>query len=102
MQMLLSPIVAPEPKIMVDHGPWREVVGEQPPGTAAPSQVPEGIENFTFRIFLRPAPGFGRGHEMLNQFPFLIREVNRVWLSGFHASICTPSCWPSRDFFNTL
>jgi hypothetical protein len=92
MQMLPGPIVAPDPKIMVDHGPWREVVREQPPGTAAPRQIPEGIENFTFRVFLRSPPNFGRGHEMLNQLPFSIREVSWVWLSGFHAHNCTSSC----------
>jgi hypothetical protein len=41
-------------------------VGEQPPGTAAPRQIPTGIEKFTFGVFLRAAPSFGRGYEMLN------------------------------------
>jgi hypothetical protein len=36
MQMLPGPIVAPGPKIVVDYWLWREVVREQPPGTAAP------------------------------------------------------------------
>jgi hypothetical protein len=48
MQMLPGPIVAPGPKIIVDYWLWREVVREQPPGTAAPRQIPEGIETFTF------------------------------------------------------
>jgi hypothetical protein len=91
MEMWPGPIIAPDPKIMVDRGPWWEVMGEQPPGTAAPCRIPEGIQNLTFRIFLRSAPSFGRGHEMLNQLPFSIREVSGIRLSWFHASNCTSS-----------
>jgi hypothetical protein len=77
-------------------------VGEQPPGTAASRQRPEGIENFTCRVFLRSAPSFGRGHERLNQLPCSIREVCWVRLSGFHAPNYTLSSLASGDFFNTL
>jgi hypothetical protein len=66
MDVLPGPIVAPGSEIMVDYRPGREVVGEQPPGTAAPRQIPTGIEKFTFGVFLRAAPSFGRGYEMLN------------------------------------
>jgi hypothetical protein len=94
-----GPIGAPGPKIMLDHGPWREVLGEPQPGTVAPCQIREGIENFAFRVFLRRAPSFGRGHEMRNQLPFLIREVSRIRLSEFHGLNCIPFRSPGRDFF---
>jgi hypothetical protein len=102
MDMLPGPIVAPSSEIMVDYRPGREVVGEQPPGTAAPRQIPTGIENFPLGVCLRAAPSFGRGHEMLNQLPFAIRQVSWVRLSRFHAPNCTLSRLPSEDFFNTL
>ena len=91
MDVLPGPIVTPGAEIMIDYRPWREVVGEQSPGTAAPRQIPKGIEKFTFGVFLRAAPSFGRGHEMLNQLPFSIRQVSRVRLSRFHAPDCTLS-----------
>jgi hypothetical protein len=102
MDMLPGPIVTPSPKVMVDHRPWREVMGQQPPGTAAPHQIPQGIANVTFGVFLWAAPSFGRGHEMLNQLPFSICQVCGIRLSRFHARNCTLSHGLSEDLFNTL
>ena len=74
-QMVPGPSVAPAPTIMGDHKPWREVVGEPPPGTAASRQLAADLETCTVRGWLRSAPRVGRGHERLKPLPCAIREV---------------------------
>jgi hypothetical protein len=74
-------IQAPETEVVVDGLPGREVVRQQSPGTAAPDDVEDGVEDLAQRIDPRAPIGFGCGKMGLQAAPFGIGEVGLVCFS---------------------
>jgi hypothetical protein len=74
-------IDAPNPKIMVDSGPSREVVGEQAPLTATLEKVEDGVEDFTETVGSGASLSLGGGHVGFYVFPFGVGKIRRVRLS---------------------
>ena len=54
---------APPAEIVIRGLPRREFVREQPPGTAAPHHVEDGIQDVADRMEPRPANGLGWGQK---------------------------------------
>ncbi len=75
------PVQAEVSKVMVDATPRREVVGKQAPGTAAPYDVEDGVNDLAQRIEPRTPSGFRSGKIGLQAGPFGIGEVGWVRLS---------------------
>jgi hypothetical protein len=66
MDQLPGPIIPPLPTVMVDDWPWRQIMGEHPPGTATAHQGADAIENLALGVFLGSPPRLGLGYEMVD------------------------------------
>jgi hypothetical protein len=66
---------------MVDGLPGREVVGQQPPGTAAANDVEDGIQDLASGVHLGTSGGFRCAQVGFEAAPFGIGEVALVCFS---------------------
>ena len=71
----------PFPEVVVDGGPPREVVGQEPPLAAAFEDVEDGIEDLTKIVGPRSSMPFGFRQMGLDVFPFGVGKIRRVRLS---------------------
>ena len=53
VQPILEPLRAPEAQIVIDGLPWRQIMGQQPPGTGTPQRIKNRMED----VSDRRAPG---------------------------------------------
>jgi hypothetical protein len=81
MHPLPGAVQAPEAEVVVDGLPGWEVVWQKPPGTAAPYDVEDGVEDLTRRIETRTPTGFGSGKVKLQAAPFGIGEIGLICFS---------------------
>ena len=71
----------PSPKVVVDGGPSREVMGEQAPLAAAFEDVEDGLEDLTKVVDPGSSVSCGGGHVRLDVVPFGVGKIRRVRLS---------------------
>jgi hypothetical protein len=75
------PLGCPDPPgapVGVDRLPRRQVVGQQPPGTACPHPVPQRIHDLPTLMDSRPATRLDSGNQRSEQFPFSIGQIGGV------------------------
>src|SRR4051812_23094996 len=75
MDLLPDSGATPEPEIMIDRAPSRQIVGQQVPSAHTASHVENGVEDFAAAVFRRTTTGFHGRHERGQLFPFGLREV---------------------------
>ncbi len=102
MHQLPGAIFLPTPKVLVDNLPRRQVMGYQPPRTAAAHDIEDAVQDLPLGVLLGPAPRFGFRHQMFDQIPFFVAEVGRIRFSGFHTPEDNPTCESATSFLNTL
>jgi hypothetical protein len=85
MDDLPGPVPTPLPEIVIHDTPWGQIMGEHAPRSSAARPIEDGIQDLTLRVRFGSPACFGFGHQMLDQMPFLIGQVGRIWLSGRHA-----------------
>lgn len=77
--------------LLIDQGPGREVMGNEPPGSSGADHPARGIEDLTqvmpaLASIQREKREVGR-----NKGPFLITDIGRVGGPGFHPRNTLPS-----------
>jgi hypothetical protein len=102
MHPLPCAVLAPAPEVLVDNLPGRQVMGHQPPRTAAAHDIEDAVEDLPLGVCLRPASRLGCRHQMLDQIPFFVAEVGRIRFAGFHTPEDNPACESAASFLNTL
>jgi hypothetical protein len=95
-------ILAPRPKVMVDHPPRGQVMGQQAPRAAAAPEREDGVQALTLRVRFRSASGLGFGNQMLDQGPFFVTEIGRIGWWWVHARDHTRSRSAVENFLDTL
>ena len=73
MYPLPGAVLAPEPTVVIDDLPWREVMRQQAPGTPTPYDIKDSIQDFALEL-----RDIG-----LEQFPLMVADFGRVRFSGF-------------------
>src|SRR5829696_5405461 len=76
-------VEAPNPEVVMDGLPGREVVGQKSPGTATTDDVEDSVEDLAERVHPRSPGGFWDGEMRFYTSPFGVGEVGVVCL--FHA-----------------
>ena len=89
---LPRPIQAPDPEVMVDGLPRREVVGKETPGAAATDDVEDGIEDLAGGVDLWTTEGLGGGQMGLDDLPLFVRKVGLVCSSHSARYPTEPPC----------
>src|SRR5947209_5840012 len=85
MHSLPNALATPEPEIMIDRAPGRQVVRQQVPGAPTPSHVEDTVEDFAAAVLGRTTPRFHRRHEWFELYPFRLGEVGIISSSrGLH------------------
>ena len=97
MHPLPGAVLAPEPKIVIDNLPRREVMRQQAPGTSTADDIKDAVQDFALRVLRRSPAALGLRDIGLEQFPLIIADVGRVRVSGFHTPSLTgvPRCQDS-------
>lgn len=72
------PVIAPQPEVVVDGAPWREVVRHGAPGDAFTHQIQDGIDDFTAIGACWTAARFGLRDMRLDALPLGVAQVTRV------------------------
>jgi hypothetical protein len=76
-----GPVLAPDPKVVRDYLPGREVIGQQPPRAAAAYDIKDAVEGFPLGGVLRSSAPFGVGlskgrqHEGPTQTKHLVTKL---------------------------
>src|SRR5215472_17252233 len=95
-------VLTPDPKVVIDNLPRREVMGQQPPRTPTAHDIKDAVEDFPLGVLLRSSAPFGCGHVRCNQRLFVIREVGWVRFSGCHTPILPKSLTYDKVFKHPL
>jgi len=82
--------------------PGWELVREQPPGTAAPHYVENGIQDFADRMESRPANTLGRGQKRVKPRELSIRQVGQVGSPRSQTPAIVPRKTDPRPGFQTV
>src|SRR5262249_22536366 len=92
MDVFPQTLAAPQPEVMVNRTPRRQVVRKQFPSAAAADGVTDAIDDLPSRMFGRTAARLGGWDEQLQILPLSIGEITVVRLAGFHlASVAKAS-----------
>jgi hypothetical protein len=102
MHPLPGAVLAPDPTVVVDDLPRREVMRQQAPGTPTADDIEDPMQDVALGVLLWSSPALGFRDLGLEQFPLLVADVGRVRFSGFHTLKINASCSPVGNFLNTL
>src|SRR5262249_18698278 len=75
MDPLPGAVLAPQPEVVLDRLPGRQVVRQQAPGLAAAPHVEVGVRDLTSAPATRASAGLGCRHERLEDRPLAVRPV---------------------------
>src|SRR5215472_14288017 len=89
MDVFPQTLAAPQPEVMVNRTPRRQVVRKQFPSAAAADGVTDAIDDLPSRMFGRTAARLGGWDEQLQILPLSIGEITVVRLAGFHLASVT-------------
>jgi len=78
VEVLPRAVHAPQPEIVISGLPGWEFVREQPPGTAAPHDVEDGVQDLADRVKPRSADGLGRRKQRVETSEFSVRQVGQI------------------------
>ena len=92
----------PAAEVGVDRLPGREVVGQQPPGTAGAAEVEDSRDQVAVAILAGAAAGFGCRHQVLDVVPLQVRQVGWVGLPCHAQYLNRPQRERKEGFLNTL
>jgi hypothetical protein len=81
VHLLPGTIQTPESEVVIYGLPGREVVWQQPPGTATTHDVEDGVEDLAQMMEARTSVGFGSGKVGLQTAPFGVGKVGLVCFS---------------------
>src|SRR5262249_16756543 len=107
MDFFPQTLAAPQPEVMVNRTPRRQVVRKQFPSAAAADGVTDAIDDLPSRMFGRTAARLGGWDEQLQILPLSIGEITVVRLAAFHlpsvakASFSTPPFHPETESHQT-
>src|SRR5262249_5436750 len=92
MDFFPQTLAAPQPEVMVNRTPRRQVVRKQFPSAAAADGVTDAIDDLASRVFGRTAARLGGWDEQLQILPLSIGEITVLRLAGSHlASVAKTS-----------
>ncbi len=80
MQLIPCSIQAPLPPIMEDRLPGRQIAWQQAPGTSAPNNVEDRIQNLASAVSPRSPATLTFGQVWLDHQPFRVREISVIAL----------------------
>jgi hypothetical protein len=78
VQVLPGAVQPPQSKVVVGRLPRRELVREQPPGTATPHNIEDGIQDLADRVHSGTTDALGRWQERVQTSKLSIRQVSQV------------------------
>jgi hypothetical protein len=71
-------IEAPQPEVMIGGLPGRELVRQQAPGTAAPNDIEDRVQDLAYRMEVGPSHGPGRRQVGFEPIELAVREIGQV------------------------
>jgi hypothetical protein len=83
VDLLPQPLLPPAAEVVVDGLPGRQVVGQQPPGTAGPQPVGHGVDQLAAVMEGWAAAGLGRRDERGQELPLGIGQVGGIVPAGW-------------------
>src|SRR5215469_1431577 len=78
IDVLPRAIQTPQPEVVVGSLPGWEFVWQQPPGTATPHHIEDGIQDLADRVEPGSAQTFGRRQKRVKASEFSVRQVGQV------------------------
>ena len=82
MDLLPQPLLPPAAEVVVDGLPRRQVLGQQPPGTARAQPVQHRVEQLAALVEGRPPAGHGLGDERAEDLPLGVGQVGAAAAAG--------------------
>lgn len=99
MHRLPDAIQSPEPEVVIDRLPGRELVGQQPPLTTTTDDIEDGIQDLPPGVGSWSAQPVDRWQIELDAGMLFTRQIGGIGLSGLAGGIGTSRSYPFSDRF---